>query len=288
MLFALAHASQGSTIESASKAIHAMNMEAVENNGEKAERIGAYYDQHVAAYQVASSLKQYSRADLELLFRAAFLAYAYRMHDADLNHMRMDQEELLRRGEVPEKLLKDFQASLIQARKFDEAAKLRQRHPTVKMSEVPPIVEQASEGSTALVLNDENGIRTLRREALSISDGLRILVIAHPQCQFSKYAVHDILDDPILGPIFRDRAVWLMPQDGHLVLSGMANWNKDYLAAPLFIAYRQSDWPMVMQWATPTFYVLDHGKPVSEITGWSREGNRADLIAALKQAGLLK
>lgn len=288
VMLANAHASKDGAIESAFDVIHAMNIEAVENNGPKAERIGAYYDRHMAAYQTASSLKQYSSADIEFLFRGAFLVHAYRMQGAYLVQMRMDLDELSSRGKVPDKLLADFHASLIQARKFDEAAAFRQRHPTVKMPEVPPVVEVESEGLTALVLHDKNGVRALRREALSVSDGLRILVIAHPHCQFSKHAVHDILDDPVLGPVFRDHAVWLMPQDGHLVLSGMANWNKAYPAAPLSIAYRQSDWPMVAQWATPTFYVLDHGKPVSEITGWSRKGNRAALIAALKQAGLLK
>ncbi|MBT2116381.1 hypothetical protein KK141_14110 [Dyella sp. LX-66] len=282
------HALPVGSIESAFNVMQAMNMDAVENNAPKARRISAYYDKHMAAHQSPLSLKQQSTGDLQLLFNAAFLVDAYTFKENYLDHMRMDLDELLRRGPVSDKLLLDFHASLIQARKFDEATAFRQRHPGLKLPELPRIVEQEREGPTALVLHEENGIRTLRREALSVSDGLKILVISHPRCHFSQYAVRDLMDDPVLGPVFRDHAVWLMPQDGDLALSSLERWNQDHPGAPLSIAYRESDWPVVTQWATPTFYVLDRGKLVGEVDGWPREGNRAALMAALKQAGLLK
>ena len=44
---------------------------------------------------------------------------------------------------------------------------------------------------------------------------------------------------------------------------------------------------MIDYWGTPTFYFLQNGVVRAKVTGWPKEGRRAELLAALRQVGLI-
>lgn len=55
---------------------------------------------------------------------------------------------------------------------------------------------------------------------------------------------------------------------------------------PIAFSARREDWPFVDDWSSPTFYFLRQGKLVAKVTGWPKEGRRAEFSAALHQLGL--
>lgn len=285
-------ASSPVSVERGYEAMSAINRMNEIDNAAKSERLNAYYRANLAAYQAPASLSGLSSNELAQLFRAAYLAYFYSYQESYLDDMRLDIEALVAKGPLPEELVRHFYASLVTARHFAEAEAFRGRHPLAGMPAMPPVEQSASVhdgGPTVLALKEHDDSRVFQREAARVlGPGSWVLVVSHQLCHFSQNASRAIAADPVLGPVFRDHAQWIAPQESAMALSSLTDWNREHAAMPIAIAYRQSDWPMVSSWATPTFYFFRDGQLVRQVTGWPAEGNREALIGALRENGLLK
>ena len=52
--------------------------------------------------------------------------------------------------------------------------------------------------------------------------------------------------------------------------------------------YKESDWPEIDYWGTPTLYFYHDGELKQQLVGWPREGREKQLKEALRNVGLLK
>lgn len=269
-----------------------INQDVRRDNSSKAALLREYYDANLDIYQRPELLIDLADKDVGLLFRAAYLAFFYGYQRAYLEDMRMDINVLSRKGSLPEKMVRDFYASLVAAREFGDAESFRRQHPLANMPAMPPVEDGVPLGNadpTMLALREEGNSRVFTREAANVlGSGSWVLVVSHQLCHFSQNASRAIAADPVLGPLFRDHAQWVAPQESALAVSSLAKWNRDHPTMPIAIVYKQSEWPMVSSWATPTFYFFKDGRMVDQVTGWPTEGNREALIDALRKNGLLK
>lgn len=281
-----------STIEQDYDKIYALNMADTGTDNElKGRQIGAYYDAHLARFQEDTVLAGRSDAEVDLLFQSAFLAGFYTYDEKYLDDMRSDVAEFGRRGRVPEKVQVDFYHSLVAQRRFDEATRFQQAHPDAKLSALPIVHDDLPKdfrGPTGLYLVDSKSDRSFHRRVLPLTtSSAHVVVISHPKCHFSRNAVADIERSDTLLPIFQAHSIWITPQDGNIDVASLAAWNQAHRIPPTAVSYRQSEWPMFHNWATPTFYFFKDGKLVREVSGWPANGNHEALNAALREVGLL-
>lgn len=116
---------------------------------------------------------------------------------------------------------------------------------------------------------------------------LDIIVIAHPTCGFTRAAADAANADPeLLQMLSGRRTLWLSPQDGTLDTGIFSDWSERHSELPIHIVARQSDFPDIGYWGTPTFYILRDGSVVARVVGWPRGGNKAALQQALGAAGI--
>ena len=116
---------------------------------------------------------------------------------------------------------------------------------------------------------------------------LNIIVIAHPTCGFTRAVADAVRADPeLLRMLSSSRTLWLSPQDGTLDPGIFTDWSERHPALPIHIAARQSDFPDLGYWGTPTFYILRDGNVVARVVGWPRGGNKAALLQAFAEAGI--
>ncbi|MEG0184915.1 MAG: hypothetical protein RR704_15865 [Stenotrophomonas sp.] len=116
---------------------------------------------------------------------------------------------------------------------------------------------------------------------------LDILVIAHPTCGFTRAAADAAQTDPELRSMLSGRrALWLSPQDGTLDPRVFIDWRERHPDLPIHIVGRQSGFPELGYWGTPTFYILRDGKVVARVVGWPSGGNKAALQKAFADAGI--
>lgn len=288
------HATEASlsSIEGHYDKLNALNFADTGTDNElKGRQIGGYYDAHVARLQKASALASRSDAEMDFLFRSALLASYYTFDERYMDDMRRDLAELSRRGVAPTQSLKDFYQALVAYRHFEEAADFRQTHPSIGVPALPVVyheLPQGYAGPTGLYLVESGTQRSFHRKALPLSaSSARVVVISHPKCHFSARAVADIERSPVLLGIFQEHSTWITPQDGDIDVPNLAAWNHAHKIPPTAVTYRQSEWPMFHNWATPTFYFFKDGKLVREVSGWPPGGNEEALRAALREVGLL-
>lgn len=132
---------------------------------------------------------------------------------------------------------------------------------------------------TTLTVNARN--RTMTRQAFDLSARLRIVVVA--SCHFSKDAARAIAADAQLHPFFADDAIWLASENESF--GAVADWNREFPDQPIHVAWKDSEWAMLDDWAMPTFYVFRHGQLVKKFSGWY---DVRTLKQSLREAGMLR
>src|SRR5690606_15389081 len=103
-------------------------------------------------------------------------------------------------------------------------------------------------------------------------------------CHFTQNAAGAIESDPALHALFTEHAKWLAPQDTTTDFSVFRRWNAEHPDMPITITYLEAGFPMIDTWSTPTFYFIDHGRVVSQVTGWPRGERREEILAAYREA----
>lgn len=223
--------------------------------------------------------------DLHDWFKAAAVAGFYAPADDHLADMRRVVAELERRKEASGDEMHTYYAALFQSRKFDAMAAYHLAHPTLE----PPIAYrgEAIADPRHAVLEVPASRGFVVGKTVDLAKGVRILVIAHPLCHFTRGAIADIESRPALERIFAAHSVWVSPADRDIDMSPFQAWNEAHARTPIALAYAAAGWPEVRIWQTPTFFFLRDGKVVGEVVGWPKEGNVESLERELSGLGLL-
>jgi hypothetical protein len=248
-----------------------------------ASRVVNRYRLDFAAYQTPATVQTVGTGDLSFLFRAADIAFSYAISGDMLDDMQLDVDELHRRGITRED--RKFYAALIENRLFDRARAFAQSQ-SLGSIEIAPHIRDATTGAGPTALFVKNGGRVLVRQTVDLSNN-QIVVVSSPFCHFSQRAVRSLEHDAALAPLFRDHALWIVPPDEGTPFSSVADWNQAHPIGPMKYTYRREEWPMVDRWETPVFYFFRNGHVVGKVTGWPKEGHKAEIRQSLKAAGLI-
>lgn len=175
---------------------------------------------------------------------------------------------------------------LISARLTSEAAKVHAAREGEQMGTLPRFASspELPDGLPSLWRVD-TAAGTLYREPVDLR-GPRIVVVAHPHCGFCRRAVHAIESDAQLQPLMAQHAIWLAPAAGSFAFDAVLAWNREHPHAALAYAWREQDWPMIQQWATPTFLFLREGILQQRIQGWPAEGRAVEILSAAAAIGI--
>lgn len=250
--------------------------------------IGTGYDRMVAHLRKHDDLGRVKDDDLETLYRAARLAAFYTHDQRHVRDMASFLNALQERGLASKTDYGKMYEVFIGSRMLTEARALARQHPMSELEVLPELHEAVDivPGQPTEWIVNPNHRELLRRNA-DLHLPVQVVVVAHPLCHFSRAAVHDIEADPVLGEIFQKYAKWLAPQGSRIDFDVVQQWNRQHPGEEVTLAFQRDEWPMIDSWATPTFYFLKDGAMVAKVEGWPKAGRRAELLAALRQIGLL-
>jgi hypothetical protein len=176
----------------------------------------------------------------------------------------------------------------IGARMLTEARALASQHPMPELEPLPELHEEPDvvPGQPTEWVVHQSQRELLRRNA-DVRAPAQVVIVSHPLCHFSRAAAHDIQTDPVLRETLEGHATWLAPQDTHINFNAVQQWNQQHPEQEVTLTFRREEWPMIDSWATPTFYFLKNGVAVAKVAGWPRQGRRSELLAGLRQIGLM-
>lgn len=246
--------------------------------------VSSLYDRLLHGYQNRSSLAKLDDSDVGLLFRAAGLA-AYKTHDPRYLHdLGIDLTELHNRGLATPRQIAEVHDALVAARRFKDANALASAYPAADIKPLPPLKQapDVHDGYPTVLVMEAKG-NSMLHKAVDMHESLRLVVVAG--CHFSEDAVRAIRADPKLDKLFRDHAIWLANENEPPL--AVLQWNREFPHQPMYIAWRNSEWPMLDSWAIPTFYVFRDGNLVDQWSGWQADTGLQSLRTHLEIAGLL-
>jgi hypothetical protein len=256
---------------------------------QRANAIATLYAELFPAAFGEEALKQRSDDDLHYLFRSAWLANFYTTDPNVVHDMSHAFAELQKRNIAKRDDYQKLYGAFIGARMLTEAGDFFAQYQAMGLDALPAFREAPDINPgvpSEWVVNPV--APELLRQPFVFGASARVLVVSHPLCHFTQNAVRDIFADPQLSTVFAERAHWLAPQSQRLQVELFQQWNRDHPQAPMSIAYEESEWPMLDEWATPIFYFFRDGALISKVVGWPAEGHRDELRDALRQIGLLK
>ncbi|QAU24122.1 hypothetical protein EO087_09070 [Dyella sp. M7H15-1] len=247
--------------------------------------IKSKYDSFFLEYQNDARLEHLSSDDLELLYRSSNVAAFFTQNIRYVKYMRMDVDVLQRRGLAHDRHYLDLYESYISLRMFDEASELIKNHNLRYAEKIPHvIVSPKIKGSRAFIVDKERC--GLKLQSVNINDGVKIVIVSHPLCHFSRNASDYIESNALLKNYFDQHAIWLVPPSRKIEFDLVREWSSNHQGGSTMLAYGREDWSMITSWDTPTFYFLKDGNVVDIVAGWPKEGNEAALWAALRKVGL--
>jgi hypothetical protein len=236
---------------------------------------------------MAGTLQHLALEELRHVHDATNLAHFSTLRRQDLEAMERTVAELVARKAQTPADIQDLYGAYVAMRQFSRARALADRHGLDNAEALPTIASELPDdfrGATLLRTSDAHG--GLTRSPFAPASGQYILVVSHPLCQFSRNALAAIEGDAILRALFRDNATWIAPVDRRLHLGALQAFNAAHPDSAIAIAYRRDEWPQVDYWGTPSFYFFSNGTLVAQVSGWPKEGRRAELIDAARKAGL--
>jgi len=251
-------------------------------DAERFARITRSYDRLFAEFQHPDRLSQTSAPDLRLLKRAAEYALFGAQDPLHLAQLRMDLEEMQRRGMIDDEDYADLYGALVANRQFAAAATLQRGHPKMGAAPLPTFVPntEALPAGQPTALSIDARTHTMHREAVGLDGPLHIVVIAG--CHFSEDAARAIEGDAQLRPLFARHSTWLSNASSDL--AEVPTWNRQFADLPMLVAWSAREWPMLDSWAMPTYYVFRNGQLAKKFSGW---WGVAALKQSLREAGAL-
>jgi len=252
-------------------------------------QISHAYDELFSLLPDQRDVKGLTDSDLTLLFDASSRSEFYTAKPSYARNMLLLFGEMEARGIATRESFIDMQSALVESRMLAEARQFSKSHPSAGLVLLPEFRDGDNfldRGPTEWKVSQESPLLT--RENIVMSSPAQVIVIGSPLCHFSQNAIHDLSHDAELMSALTDHVQWLAPPDGSINFDVFQNWNREHPEAPMDIAYRREEWPMIDSWNTPTFYFFKRGKLVAEVAGWPKEGNRNELRRALRLVGLLQ
>lgn len=246
-------------------------------------RIGEAYERAVRPALVAQSGRPVEAAQPDALHEAIALTI---FHTGAMRHVedmarRVEQLESVR-PLTGEEAARYFRA-LIRSRQFEQAAALGQRLQLVDVEPVPFLrVEGRAGPASAYRVAASGAILQPLRPDLS---GTRLLLVVHPLCAFSRRAEVALARLGREMPMLSTHTLRLAPPGERLFLDVLRDWNAGHPGGEILLARHEADWPMVEDWATPNFYLLQDGRVIDHFSGWPAEGNDARLGRMLGRFG---
>lgn len=232
-------------------------------------------------------VKECPQLCLEEVFGLIKEAAAYSRRAEPLPELERLYREIEKRGRIPGLHSEELIDRYVALRMFDKAAALAARRPPQRPLRVPALVLPppvlAKGGARVLSFSPDGKTLTLENVALS---GTRLVLIARPNCEFTRAALKTVAADPRLREAFDGRLLLLLPPDEELFLEEAARWNRERPATPLHHVYRAADWPQVDEWSSSFLYVLSDGKLVLKLDGWSPGRDLPRLKKTLSSLGL--
>jgi hypothetical protein len=251
---------------------------------EQEPTVRAAFQQTLAHEYSDAALQRASDAELRFLLRAGedlgFFSYA----QADLPYVERSLEALERRGAANDDDRARYFRVLVGLRMFDQARAYHAVHPSMDVEQIPPVMDAAGEGVGPVAYAIHSDGLTKRR--VPVDAGVRLVIVAHPLCAYSRRAMEALGSDARLSPFLRDNATWLAPVNRRIGADVLRSWNAAHAATPVVLTDRREDWPFIRIWSTPTFHVLKDGKLVGTFEGWPGDGRRPQLVALLRAAGV--
>lgn len=227
---------------------------------------------------------QLTSEQLAARFGAAYETCFYTAEPSAARDLLVAARELQLRQLATREQWADTYQCLLSARLTREAAQVHAERKGERMGSLPRFAPApAMNPGVPSIWRADAATRTLHREPVDLR-GNRLVVVAHPNCGFSRRAVHAMSTDPQLQELART-ALWIAPAAGPSAWDRILAWNAEHPEASLSYAWREQDWPMIDDWATPSFYFLPDGKVEARVRGWPEESRSAELLAAAAKLG---
>jgi hypothetical protein len=255
----------------------------------RAAVIGAAYNELLSSVRAIKPLDSANDHELDLLYKAARLTAFYTLDGEHVRDMASFLDGLERRGLATKSHHVQMYEVLIKTRMLAEARELARRHPLPELEPLPALHEAADlvAGQPTEWAVDPDRHALLRR-SVDLHRPAQVVIVSHPSCHFSQAAMQDIQADSVLGEVFREHARWLAPQGAHLYFDVVQRWNREHPEREITLTFQREEWPMIDSWGTPTFYFLKDGVVRAKVEGWPKGGRRPELLAALRQVGLVQ
>jgi len=254
----------------------------------RGERFEAFYRQTFLANMPNAEIDNLQKSEIVFHFDAVKKAAFYSLSPDISMVMRriFDRLVLL---EMAKSI--DFEAmyrNYLATRDFDSARLFLKKYPALDLPMLPEISLLVSSEKVERFEWQVSAVgRTLAQREVFIPMGPFVLILASPQCGFSRTALHDIFSDKHLKGLISQRTRLMVPPDYNFDFSGVQAWNDLNPSMKMSIIDKRSDWPEIREWETPTFYFYRDRRLVSMVIGWPRpSGNKDELIAAFRKIGV--
>lgn len=251
-----------------------------------AGQMRAEYASTFASLDSLDHLHHESDDELKLHWEAVSTA-AFYSDNRDLARAALRVYSVLhQRGLADARVTRSMFNSLVKARLFAEAREFVSASPDASLPSLPDfIVEEDVRRPSVWAISPDG--RVAKRSEIDLQP-LQIIVAVG--CHFSADAAKDIVNDPILGPVFARHARWLSLPLGGEQVDDLVAWNAAHPQARMLPIYDRSEWAMIPRWRMPTFAIIQNGKLIDSTAGWSSGDAtfRDNLIALLRRTGLIE
>jgi len=232
-----------------------------------------------------SGLRLASSADLDRMLRFAHTVAFYSREPRHLADMQQVLSELESRGAASDGQRKLMYEALVGHRRFDEARLYRSRHPTLDVEPLPDLGRALPPSADEVLVYDPDPVEfRLSPRRLDIARGVRIVIVGHPACGFSRAAARFASTRPDVARSLHKHAVWITPVGMRLYFEEIQVWNRECPQFRTFITRHRDDWPMIAEWATPQFYLLRDGKVVDHLAGWPKDDSNQERLLRMLTA----
>lgn len=170
--------------------------------------------------------------------------------------------------------------TLIMHRNFSAAEKMRERFPYISKPMHILSCMDCEDVRSRLIPKSGN----LLRQPIDMSKHTGLLVVGHPGCAFTQAMWQGIKDDLTLFDALRDEAIWIAVSWTDLTPDAFSHYSAQVPDMPFNPVWKQSEWPEIDSWNSPSVYAYRDGEVVGRHIGWPRgkaDATRAKLRALL-------